>query len=484
MPLSSLTYFGGDIAERSAATPGLWNRRFSILSQNLDEINSQATTTSASTEAVVSLISSQVPSLITSGVNNLVPSIVSSAISSDLNASRGTFGDLYVASTASLSQLSGTTILAKKRLLVTQNTGVGNIEAIGFEYTSNNDTANPTGFTSSSSKQIDTLLQGNVGHSFKVLGNQYQISVGGSNQTPGSPAFRGPTGVGLFFGPDSNSYGLGASDFTVFYGIAGSGSTITFDAPVSIGTLTALNKFEPPALLSHITTTNLNVQSLASINALKLQQLQTISGGLVFDIDASELSSFASISATTLFGLKRVIVNQNTVSGDLEGFQFAYTANNDNTNFTGLVSNDSTMLKARIRGADALSITSLDAGIMQLQFAGGNSSHDTPSIRGANGYGIFFRGGGLGICQDSGSARTLALFGDSAGLGSGITFYERFGGDGSTATFHLNKVATSPPTGDESGQVGDIRATVNSGETYLLVCISANSWFRVALDPF
>ena len=36
---STLTFFGGDIVDGSAGTPGLWDRRFSIISQNLDEVN-------------------------------------------------------------------------------------------------------------------------------------------------------------------------------------------------------------------------------------------------------------------------------------------------------------------------------------------------------------------------------------------------------------------------------------------------------------
>jgi len=43
MTISSVTYFGGDIAEGSAATPGLWDRRFSIISQNVDQINTEGT---------------------------------------------------------------------------------------------------------------------------------------------------------------------------------------------------------------------------------------------------------------------------------------------------------------------------------------------------------------------------------------------------------------------------------------------------------
>ena len=39
MPQSNLTHFGGDIIDGSLATPGVFNRRFSTLSQNLDEIN-------------------------------------------------------------------------------------------------------------------------------------------------------------------------------------------------------------------------------------------------------------------------------------------------------------------------------------------------------------------------------------------------------------------------------------------------------------
>lgn len=35
---SSLTYYGGDIPEGSVATPGLWNPRFSVLSQNLNQV--------------------------------------------------------------------------------------------------------------------------------------------------------------------------------------------------------------------------------------------------------------------------------------------------------------------------------------------------------------------------------------------------------------------------------------------------------------
>lgn len=40
MPSSSFTYYGGDIPDGSLATPGLFDRRFSLLSQNLDELNS------------------------------------------------------------------------------------------------------------------------------------------------------------------------------------------------------------------------------------------------------------------------------------------------------------------------------------------------------------------------------------------------------------------------------------------------------------
>ena len=40
MAKSNLTHFGGDIPDGSLATPGLWDRRLSIISQNLDEVNS------------------------------------------------------------------------------------------------------------------------------------------------------------------------------------------------------------------------------------------------------------------------------------------------------------------------------------------------------------------------------------------------------------------------------------------------------------
>lgn len=36
---SILTFYGGDIVDGSAGTPGLWDRRFSTISQNLDEVN-------------------------------------------------------------------------------------------------------------------------------------------------------------------------------------------------------------------------------------------------------------------------------------------------------------------------------------------------------------------------------------------------------------------------------------------------------------
>ncbi len=39
MSASSLTYYGGDIADPSSATPGLFNRRFSTISQNVDQLN-------------------------------------------------------------------------------------------------------------------------------------------------------------------------------------------------------------------------------------------------------------------------------------------------------------------------------------------------------------------------------------------------------------------------------------------------------------
>ncbi len=39
---NTLTFFGGDIVDGSAGTPGLWDRRFSIISQNLDEVNASA----------------------------------------------------------------------------------------------------------------------------------------------------------------------------------------------------------------------------------------------------------------------------------------------------------------------------------------------------------------------------------------------------------------------------------------------------------
>jgi hypothetical protein len=46
MSLSSFTAYGGDIAEGSAATPGLFNRRLSAISQNLDQLNTDASSTS------------------------------------------------------------------------------------------------------------------------------------------------------------------------------------------------------------------------------------------------------------------------------------------------------------------------------------------------------------------------------------------------------------------------------------------------------
>lgn len=42
MSLSTFSFYGGDIPDGSEATPGLWDRRFSVLSQNLDQINSDA----------------------------------------------------------------------------------------------------------------------------------------------------------------------------------------------------------------------------------------------------------------------------------------------------------------------------------------------------------------------------------------------------------------------------------------------------------
>lgn len=39
MPKSNLTYYGGDITDGSLATPGLFDRRFSVMSQNIDEMN-------------------------------------------------------------------------------------------------------------------------------------------------------------------------------------------------------------------------------------------------------------------------------------------------------------------------------------------------------------------------------------------------------------------------------------------------------------
>lgn len=42
MSLSTLTYYGGDIADPSQATPGLFNRRFSAISRNVDELNEKA----------------------------------------------------------------------------------------------------------------------------------------------------------------------------------------------------------------------------------------------------------------------------------------------------------------------------------------------------------------------------------------------------------------------------------------------------------
>ena len=43
---------------------------------------------------------------------------------------------------------------------------------------------------------------------------------------------------------------------------------------------------------------------------------------------------------------------------------------------------------------------------------------------------------------------------------------------------------SAPASGTASGGVGEITWAVGSGTTYLYVCVSANSWHRVALSPF
>lgn len=76
MPVSSFTFFGGDIANGSDATPGLWNRRFSVLSQNLDQLNADAGAGVGTVNSIAGTSNQIVVSNATGNVTLSLPSVL------------------------------------------------------------------------------------------------------------------------------------------------------------------------------------------------------------------------------------------------------------------------------------------------------------------------------------------------------------------------------------------------------------------------
>ncbi len=161
---STLTFYGGDITDPSAGTPGLWDRRFSAISQNLDEVNATAGASFGSFEATANEVS-----IDTSGSANTA----TWSLPSDLRAP----GSLLVTSDTSLNSTLtvGGNVALNSDLTVT---GLSSFSHIRL---------NPQGFTSTTTKEIawlDVDVAGGMGF-FRSTNSATLRFSGGTFRTEG-----------------------------------------------------------------------------------------------------------------------------------------------------------------------------------------------------------------------------------------------------------------------------------------------------------
>ncbi len=249
---SDLTFYGGDIADGSAATPGLWDRRFSTISQNLDEVHAQPGTSFnsfAGTDNQISIdTTTSANTAIWSLPNDLrAPGSLLVTSETSLNSSLTVSGDVLLQSDLSVDGVSkfsyieindGFTSTQTKEITWT-DVGEGTA-SMGFYRSINSATLRFSGGTFRTETMLDAAGADGIGTSVEGLinirtGRHFVAKTEGASSNSGGFHINSIDGLGAAFVQDSLE--IYNSGFRIKAGIPSAPPQLTFFGVTSRGTV-------------------------------------------------------------------------------------------------------------------------------------------------------------------------------------------------------------------------------------------------------